>query len=83
MENVTINNAPSEPTSGGTGALIGVIIIIVIIIAGGWYFIGNRVEQVQEQKETAKTLELSTGTSTEVADIQADLNNLDVKSLNN
>jgi uncharacterized protein HemX len=83
MENVTVNNAPGEPKSGGSGAIIGVIIIIILIVAGGWYFIGNRVEQVQEQKEAAKTLELSTGTSTEVGDIADDLKNLDVNSLNN
>ncbi len=73
----------NEQKTGGSGAIIGVIIIIILIVAGGWYFIGNRVEKIQEEKEVAKTLEVSTGTSTEVADIEADLKNLDLNSLNN
>ncbi len=80
MENET-NTIPTEPKSGGTGAIIGAIIIIVLLVAGGWYFIGNKVEKIQDQKESVKTLDVSTGDSTEVADIQADLDNLDLKAL--
>jgi len=71
-----------EQKSEGISGLMGAIIIIVIIVAGGWYFIGNRVEKIQDQKEANKVLDVSTGTSTEVADIEADLNNLDLNSLN-
>ena len=64
--------------SGGIGAITGAIIIIVIIIAGGWYFIGNRVQKIQEQKvENAGPT-----SSPEVQDIQTDLNNLDLNVLN-
>lgn len=80
MENET-NTTSTESKSGGLGALSGVIIIIIIIIAGGWYFIGHRVEKIQDQKENSKVLDISTGTSTEVSDIQADLNNLDMEAL--
>jgi hypothetical protein len=71
-----------EQKKEGISGLMGAIIIIVIIVAGGWYFIGNRVEKIQDQKEAGKVLDVSTGTSTEVADIEADLNNLDLNSLN-
>ena len=75
----------NETKSGGVGGGVAVIIIIIIIIAGGWYFIGNRVEKISDQKqqaESAKVIDVSTGTSTEVADIQKDLDNLDLNTLN-
>ena len=74
----------NEVKSGGVGGVIGAIIIIIILIAGGWYFIGNRVEKISDQKEQAKanqTIDVATGTSTEVADIQADLDGLDLDIL--
>ena len=70
-----------EQKKEGVSGLVGAIIIIVIIVAGGWYFIGNRVEKIQDQKEAGKVLDVSTGTSTEVEDIQTDLDNLDLKVL--
>lgn len=81
MDNEKTNTIPTEPKSGGMGALTGAIIIIVLIAAGGWYFIGNRVEKIQEQKEAEKVLDVSTGTSTEVEDIKTDLDNLDLEVL--
>ncbi|MEI6191315.1 MAG: hypothetical protein WCP24_03040 [bacterium] len=68
--------------SNGMGAVIGAIIIIIILAAGAWYFIGNRVEKIEIQKQANKVLDVSTGSSTEVVDIQADLDNLDLNSLN-
>ena len=68
--------------SSGMGAIIGAVIIIVILAVGAWYFIGNRVEKIETQKQATKTLEVSTGPSTEVVDIQTDLDNLDLNSLN-
>lgn len=82
MENETITTNSNEPKSSGFGGIIGAIIIIIILIVGGWYFIGNRVEKIQEQKEATKVIDVSTGTSTEVDDIQEDLENLDLDSLN-
>lgn len=80
MENET-NTLPVESKPNNTGGIIGAIIIIIILIAGGWYFIGNRVEKIQDQKEAAQVLDITTGTSTEVVDIQADLDNLDLDIL--
>jgi uncharacterized membrane protein YqiK len=68
-------------TTKSYGGIIGAIIIIVILVAGGWYFIGNRVDKIQDQKEADKVLDVSTGSSTEVDDIQKDLDNLDLKAL--
>jgi Ca2+/Na+ antiporter len=85
MENETTNTMLQEPKSGGTGAIIGAIIIIVLLIAGGWYFIGNRIEKIETQKDNDSTevvIDLSTGTSTEIEDIETDLKNLDLKVLN-
>lgn len=75
MENE--NTTSTEPKSGG---LVAVIIIIVLLIAGGWYFIGGKVGKIQEQKATTAN-EVVTGTSTEVTDIQTDLDNIDLKIL--
>lgn len=80
MENEQ-NIMSAEQKSGSLGGIIGAIIIIVLLIAGGWYFIGNRVEKAQQQKSANKVLDVSTGASTEVADIQADLDNLDLNAL--
>jgi hypothetical protein len=63
----------NEVKNSNHGAVIGAVIIIILLIAAGWYFIGNRVEKIQE----AKTIEVTTGDSTEVADLQTDLDNLD------
>jgi hypothetical protein len=84
MDNETTNTILQEPKSGGTGAIIGAIVIIVLLIVGGWYFIGNRIEKIETQKNnsTEVIIDLSTGTSTELEDIEADLKNLDLKVLN-
>jgi len=68
--------------SSGMGAIIGAVIIIVILAVGAWYFIGNRVEKIEVQKQATKTMDVSSGLSTEVVDIQTDLDNLDLNSLN-
>lgn len=80
MEN-QVNTVNIEPKSSGWGAIIGAIIIIILLIVGGWYFIGNRVQKIEEQKQANKVLDVSTGSSTEVEDIQTDLDNLDLKVL--
>jgi hypothetical protein len=79
MENETNNNLPPEQAHHGLGGIIGTLIIVALLIAGGWYFIGNRVEKIQEQKaqQPANTEigDIVTGSSTEVSDIQTDLDN--------
>ena len=81
MENEIKNTIPTENKSG-FGGVAGAIIIVAIIIIGGWYFIGNRVEKIQDQKEaTTSSLEMVTGSSTEIEDIQTDLDNIDLKVL--
>jgi uncharacterized protein HemX len=81
MENETTNTIQTENKSG-FGGVAGAIIIVAIIIIGGWYFIGNRVEKIQDQKEVVtSSLEITTGTSTEIDDIQTDLDNLNLKVL--
>jgi len=81
MENETINMTPAEPKQHGLGGIIGTLIIIVLLLAAGWYFIGNRVEKIQEQKALTEIGDIKTSTSTEISDIQADLNNLNLDAL--
>lgn len=85
MENETNNNLSNEQAHHGLGGIIGTLIIVVILIAGGWYFIGNRVEKIQEQKnrQPANTEigDIATGSSTEISDIQADLENINLEAL--
>lgn len=73
--------------SGGVGGIMGAIIIIVILAAGAWYFIGNRVEKIEtlkvENQKAVEEAKVNPNTSSEIIDIQADLNNLDLKVLNN
>jgi hypothetical protein len=76
-----MENEVNTTKANGSGAVIGVVIIIILLIAGAWYFIGNKVDKIQTQNGTAKTLDVTTGTSTELPDIQKDLNNLDLKVL--
>ncbi len=81
MSEETTNIVTNE-SKDGFGGIIGAIIIIVIIVAGGWYFIGKRVEKIQDQKTATSTpIEVTTGLSTELTDIQTDLDNLDLKVL--
>jgi Ca2+/Na+ antiporter len=84
MENETVNITPSQPKSrvSGWGAIIGAIIIIIILIIGSWYFISQRIEKVEQQKLDNLVNEVNSGTSTEIEDIQTDLNNLDLNVLN-
>jgi Ca2+/Na+ antiporter len=84
MDNETKNTILQEPKSGNTGAIVGAIIIIILLVAGGWYFIGNRIEKIETQKNSNKdiVIDLTTGTSTELEDIQKDLDGLDLKVLN-
>jgi len=81
-ENINVTVTSEEPKSGNTGAIIGAIIIIVLLVAGGWYFIGNRVEKITETAPTTptNTAEINTNLSdsTELNDIQADLDSLNV-----
>jgi len=62
--------------SGGIGAITGAIIIIILLIAGAWYFIGNQIQK------KAGTNEIITGSSTELNDIQEDLDNVNLNILN-
>ncbi len=82
MDEQATNNISAEQKSGSTGGIIGAIIIIILIVIGGFYFIGNRVEKIQEQKQNTPVNEITTGTSTELVDIQTDLDNVNLDVLN-
>ncbi len=80
MENETTNTVIETRPKEYSG-IIGAIIIIIILLAGGWYFIGKRVEKIEKIDEVS-AIQISTGTSTEIEDIQKDLDNLNLDVLN-
>lgn len=77
MENEE-NKVVSEKSSKGFGAILGAIIIIVVILVGGWYFIFNRSERIEKNTEV---LQAPIGSSTEVEDIQMELDSLNLEAL--
>jgi len=88
MSEIENNNIvyDSNGKSTGTGALIGTIIIIVVLIAGGWYFVSSRMDKINQQNsavnEATTTFSTSTlSTSTEIVDIQKDLDSVNLDTL--
>ena len=61
MENDTPKNPESETEFG---PLTGTIIIFLLILAGGWYFLNQRIDKLEEQRlELAKILEANATTT--------------------
>ncbi len=72
-----------ENTSGG---IIGVIIIIILLLIGAWYFFSERLQKIEEQKKMATSTIInikSLSTSTEIQDINNDLQKINVSGLGN
>lgn len=83
-EAVTQVSMPEEPKkqNGGIGATIGIVIIIILLALGGVYYFTTGVEQIptyeqQEQDAAVEALE-NQGTSSNLADIEADVNATDL-----
>lgn len=74
------NNINTEETKpeNGKGATVGAIIIVLLLVIGGAYVFS----QSQSGPEANQTEELSTqSSSTEIADIEADLENTNLEDL--
>ena len=81
-----------EENKTSVGPIIGTIIIIALIVLGGLYFWGKRIEETKltktltseepqnEQMSEAAAI-ISVGTSTNINDIEADLNNTNTTNL--
>ena len=69
LYNTLMENAENPKTESGMGAIIGAIVIIILLIAGGWYFISNRVEKVQIQKQELLDFNATTSTTTEIINL--------------
>lgn len=76
-----------DEKSGGVGPIVGVIIVIVLLIIGGVYYYmsmqapaGPATEVPTGADPAAEALRMQ-GTSSNVADIEADLNATDLNSL--
>lgn len=91
MSEPTGQNVPPErpkKQNGGAGAVIGIIIIIILLGLGGVYYFTTGVRQVQDGQpapeltadEEAAVLSAQ-GTSTELPDIEADLEATDLSGL--
>lgn len=58
----------------GLGAVVAIIIIVVLVLAGGWYFLSERSDRLEAQRQNTAAIEESEfSTSTEISDIEADL----------
>ena len=71
-----------EGNGNGKGALFGVIVVILILVAGGLYlgFKNTTPEEVVLPQETATTTETVSLDQTSAA-IEADLNNVDLQTI--
>ncbi|MFQ5541047.1 MAG: hypothetical protein ACE5F4_02275 [Candidatus Paceibacteria bacterium] len=85
------NEPPAPPEKeGGLGPVIGIIIIIALLVIGGVYYFTVGIDQIQNGQsaienemtagEEANVLRQQSG-STELADIEADLNATDLSGL--
>jgi hypothetical protein len=90
MENMSNDNMMPEEDKKQTGSLIGIIIIILIIVIGGFYFWGQKLDEVSieptaeeilaEEDVLSEALETQ-GTSDELTDIEADLESTNLDDL--
>ncbi len=67
-------------SENGVGGIIGAVIIIVVILIGGWYFIFNREDRIEKTDEVITT---PISDSTEIADIEVELESLNLDVLDN
>jgi hypothetical protein len=82
MENTENNSAEASKSGNGFGTIIGITIIVIVLLAGAWYFLGQRVAKLEEQKQISTVIDESKlSTSTEVVDLQADLGKIDMEVL--
>lgn len=80
--------APKAPKAGGgIGAVVGIIIIVILLALGGVYYFTTGVDNLERNDEAptivgdeAAALK-EQGTSTELADIEADLTATDFSGL--
>ena len=68
-----------EPEQKSNGALVGLIIIIIILVLGGIYLLKNSAEE-RAKLEGANTTS-SVDDTTDTANLDADVNNIDLESL--
>ncbi len=71
---------PQENNKKGVGPIIGSIIIILVIAIGGIYYLKNTKDKITENKPIDNST-TTLGTSTEISDIQNDLDGTDVDNL--
>jgi hypothetical protein len=70
-----------EPEKKSSGAIVGLIVIIIILIVGGVYLWQNSVkDKILPANSTLNTGNVP-GTTDDTASIEADLNNIDLESL--
>lgn len=79
-----VTQSPATPgQKGGAGPVIGIIIIIILLALGGYYYFTTGISEISQQ-DTAMTEEeqlMEQGDSTNLADIEGDLNATDLSGL--
>ncbi|MEK7613314.1 MAG: hypothetical protein AAB439_00345 [Patescibacteria group bacterium] len=89
MENMEQESAvnPTPKQSGGIGPIIGIVIIVVLLAIGGFYYFTSGVDKLKSEEQAAGITAdeedklRQQGTSTDLADIEADLNATDLTGL--
>jgi len=86
-ESPVASGGESPEKSKNVGAVIGVVIIIAILVVGAFYFWGKKIDEagnpetiLSEPDTTTESL-LNQSDSTEIPDIEADLNATDLDNL--
>ena len=89
--------APEVKTGGSMGAIVGIIIIVIVIVAGAFYVWSQHAFSPELSEEELESAALaseantkaqieamqSVNTSTEITDIEADINNTDLGAVLN
>lgn len=87
-QNATKPTAPSPKDDGGIGPIIGIVIIIVLLALGAMYYFTDGINQIQKAQvegevsaEEQAAMLRAQNTSTDLTDIEADLNATDLTGL--
>lgn len=74
-------NQPNGSTS--IGAIIGIIIVVVVLVIGAVYIFGSQAKKIiqTENQQTATTTSEIVTDEANILDIQNDLDDIDVKTL--
>lgn len=69
-----MQNMEGLPTDNKNGPVVGIIIVIIVLAVGGYYLFAQlQAQKAERDMQEIQQLQEGSSTSTEVPDIQADL----------